>query len=132
MKAQIEEYKEDCLRNVEKYVAKVIESAELCEQKQVTTQIYLQNTHVTDVVKARVEMMRELDALLTGNIEQWKFDADQKQEEKRLCPLRAQFYSSWSRDQLLIQILSMNKKNSHINFGFCIYWLVYGPSKDRD
>lgn len=88
MKAQIEEYKENCLRNVEIYAANIIESAELCEQRQVATQIYLQNTHVTDVVKARVEMMRELEALLTGNIEQWKFDADQKQEEKRLCPLR--------------------------------------------
>ena len=93
MKAQIEEYKEDCLRNVEKYVAKVIESAELCEQKQVTTQIYLQNTHVTDVVKGKVEMRRELDGLLTGNIGQWKFDADQKMEEKRLFPLCKQFYS---------------------------------------
>ena len=100
MKAQIEEYKEDCLRNVETYAANIIESAELCEQKQVTTQIYLQNTHVTDVVKARVEMMRELDGLLTGSIDQWKIDADHKMEEKRLFPLCKQFYTS-----LWIQIL---------------------------
>ena len=91
MKAQIEDYKEDCLRNVETYVAKVIESAELCEQKHVTTQFYLHNTHVTDVVKAKVEMRRELDGLLTGNIEQWKIGADQKMEEKRLFPLCEQF-----------------------------------------
>ena len=84
-------YKEDRPRNVETYVAKVIVSAELCEQKHVTTQFYLHNTHVTDVVKAKVEMRRELERLLTGNIEQWKIGADQKMEEKRLFPLCKQF-----------------------------------------
>lgn len=86
MKTNIDDYMEKCLSKVEAHVAQLIEGAERLESMQVAAQIFLQNSHITDVVKGKKCQIRDL-MKTTASIENIRI-YDKQIGEKTLLPLR--------------------------------------------
>lgn len=86
MNEKIEDHKSMCLKQFESYAAQLIEGAEKLENVQVAAQIFLQNSHVTDVVKGKSQQVQYLKRT-AASVDDNKI-YDQQIEEKVLLPLR--------------------------------------------